>query len=270
MCQLGARWNDLFFDQMRSHFHVIVCFLLAWFCVWASQVRLLLLRMCCCWSRPCGFWIMFSLSLFVASTPLSCCALSLSGPVVIVTLRKRATETCTLLERIAWSLVYTVKEMGMWLTGTEAMGVRWLGLEDKLITCEACHAKSTDSDVPESTGVWHSRWLTCGGNLTHHTSMEGFRQRREHTRPPSSLSSRQRTNGNNRIGANKDGAHMMDMARRGLRHRIMDVWTRNWFQSIRTVTCSRERSRTSASSRACEKDRKSSSSRSTSCRLAAE
>ena len=164
---------------------------------------------------------MFSLSLFVASTPLSCCALSHSGPVVIVTLRKRATDTCTLLERIAGSLVFSVKEMGMWLTGTEAMGVRWLGLEDKLITSEACHAKSTDSDVPESTRVWHSRWLTCGGNLTHRTSMEGVQ-----TAPQahsSSISDQQRTNGNNRIGANKDGAHMMHMARRGLRHRIMDV-----------------------------------------------
>ena len=40
---------------------------------------------------------------------------------VIVSLRKRATETCTLLERIAGSLVYTVKEMGMWLTETEAL-----------------------------------------------------------------------------------------------------------------------------------------------------
>ena len=45
---------------------------------------------------------------------------------------------------------------------------------------------------------------------------------------------------------------------------------RNWFQSTRTVTCSCERSRTSPSSRAWEKDRKSSSSRSISCRLAAD
>ena len=45
---------------------------------------------------------------------------------------------------------------------------------------------------------------------------------------------------------------------------------RHWFQSTRTVTCSCERSRTSPSSRACEKDRKSSSSGSTSCRIAAE
>ena len=45
---------------------------------------------------------------------------------------------------------------------------------------------------------------------------------------------------------------------------------RDCFQSTRTVTCNCERSRTSPSSRACEKDRKSSSSRSTSCRLAAD
>ena len=45
---------------------------------------------------------------------------------------------------------------------------------------------------------------------------------------------------------------------------------RHCFQSTRTVTCSCERSRTSPSSRACEGDRKSSSSRVTSSRLAAE
>ena len=45
---------------------------------------------------------------------------------------------------------------------------------------------------------------------------------------------------------------------------------RDCFQSTRTVTCNCKRSRTSPSSRACEKDRKSSSSRSTSCRLAAD
>ena len=51
---------------------------------------------------------------------------------MIVKLRKRATATwrirsyrnCTQLDRIAGSLVYTVKEMGMLLTATEAMGVR--------------------------------------------------------------------------------------------------------------------------------------------------
>ena len=46
--------------------------------------------------------------------------------------------------------------------------------------------------------------------------------------------------------------------------------TQQWFQSTRTVTCSCETSRTSPSSRACEKDRKSSSSTSTSIRLVAE
>ena len=45
---------------------------------------------------------------------------------------------------------------------------------------------------------------------------------------------------------------------------------RHWLQSTRIVTCSRERSRTSPSSRACQKDRKSSSSRSISSGLAAE
>ena len=45
---------------------------------------------------------------------------------------------------------------------------------------------------------------------------------------------------------------------------------RHWLQSTRIVTCSCERSRTFPSSRACQKDRKSSSSRSTSSRLAAE
>ena len=45
---------------------------------------------------------------------------------------------------------------------------------------------------------------------------------------------------------------------------------RHWLQSTRTVTCSCERIRTSLSSTACQKDRKSSSSRSTSSRLAAE
>ena len=46
--------------------------------------------------------------------------------------------------------------------------------------------------------------------------------------------------------------------------------TQHWFQSTRTVTLSRKGSRTSPSSRACTKDRKSSSSSSTSSRLAAE
>ena len=45
---------------------------------------------------------------------------------------------------------------------------------------------------------------------------------------------------------------------------------RHWLQGTRIVTCSCERSRTFPSSRACQKDRKSSSSRSTSSRLAAE
>ena len=45
---------------------------------------------------------------------------------------------------------------------------------------------------------------------------------------------------------------------------------RHWLQSTRIVTCSRKRSRTFPSSRARQKDRKSSSSRSISSRLAAE
>ena len=45
---------------------------------------------------------------------------------------------------------------------------------------------------------------------------------------------------------------------------------RNCFQSTRTVTCSCEKNRTSPRSRAPQKDRKSSSSRGTSCRFAAE
>ena len=45
---------------------------------------------------------------------------------------------------------------------------------------------------------------------------------------------------------------------------------RHWLQSTRTVTCSCKRSRTSPSSRAWEEDRKSSSPRSTSSRLAPE
>ena len=45
---------------------------------------------------------------------------------------------------------------------------------------------------------------------------------------------------------------------------------RHWLQRTRIVTCSCERSRTFPSSRACQKDQKSSSSKSTSSRLAAE
>ena len=45
---------------------------------------------------------------------------------------------------------------------------------------------------------------------------------------------------------------------------------RHWLQRNKTVTCSCDRSRTSPSSRACEEDRMSSSSRTTSSRLAAE
>ena len=43
----------------------------------------------------------------------------------------------------------------------------------------------------------------------------------------------------------------------------------DWLQSTRIVTCSCERSRTFPTTRACKKSRQSSSSRSTSCRLAA-